>query len=110
MEAHGRRQHLIQTGQIREYFPRESNIHRTTEVNMNWLGRDSEVYKVRVNKHSGLPRGRQWSRTHLSIQETQVQSPSQEDPLTSLRRAWLPIPVFLSGEFHGQRSMAGYSS
>ena len=26
------------------------------------------------------------------------------------RRKWLPIPVFLPGEFHGQRSLAGYSS
>ena len=26
------------------------------------------------------------------------------------RRAWQPIPVFLPGEFHGQRSLAGYSS
>ena len=26
------------------------------------------------------------------------------------RREWLPIPVFLPGKFHGQRSMAGYSS
>ena len=25
------------------------------------------------------------------------------------RRAWQPIPVFLPGESHGQRSMAGYS-
>ena len=25
------------------------------------------------------------------------------------RRAWQPTPVFLSGEFHGQRSLAGYS-
>ena len=25
------------------------------------------------------------------------------------RRDWLPTPVFLPGEFHGQRSMAGYS-
>ena len=24
-------------------------------------------------------------------------------------RGWLPIPVFLPGEFHGQRSLAGYS-
>ena len=26
------------------------------------------------------------------------------------RREWLPTLVFLSGEFHGQRSLAGYSS
>ena len=25
------------------------------------------------------------------------------------RRAWLPMPIFLSGEFHGQRSLLGYS-
>ena len=26
------------------------------------------------------------------------------------RRAWQPTPVFLPGETHGQRSLAGYSS
>ena len=30
----------------------------------------------------------------------------QEDPW---RRAWQPTPVFLSGKFHEQRSLAGYS-
>ena len=25
------------------------------------------------------------------------------------RREWLPTPSFLPGEFHGQRSLAGYS-
>ena len=25
------------------------------------------------------------------------------------RRAWQPTPVFLPGEFHGQRSLGGYS-
>ena len=28
---------------------------------------------------------------------------------TPWRRAWQPTPVFLPGEFHGQRSLAGYS-
>ena len=41
-----------------------------------------------------------------AMQETQVQSLGQEVPW---RREWLPIPVFLPGEFHGQRSLAGYS-
>ena len=27
----------------------------------------------------------------------------------SWRRKWQPIPVFLPGKFHGQRSLAGYS-
>ena len=26
-----------------------------------------------------------------------------------MKRAWQPIPVFLPGEFHGQRSLEGYS-
>ena len=26
------------------------------------------------------------------------------------RREWLPIPVFLPGESHGQKSLVGYSS
>ena len=29
----------------------------------------------------------------------------QQDPW---RRAWLPTPVFMPGEFHGQRSLVGY--
>ena len=37
--------------------------------------------------------------------ETWVQCLSRIDPL---RREWLPTPVFLPGEFHGQRSLVGY--
>ena len=33
-----------------------------------------------------------------TMQETQIQSPSQEDPL---KREWQPTPVSLPGEFHG---------
>ena len=40
------------------------------------------------------------------MQETQVQSLGRKDPL---RRKWQPTPVLLPGEFHGQRSLAGYS-
>ena len=38
--------------------------------------------------------------------ETQVQSLGWEDPL---EKEMQPTPVFLPGEFHGQRSLAGYS-
>ena len=41
-----------------------------------------------------------------AMQETRVQSLGQEDPW---RREWPPTPVFLPGEVHGQRSLAGYS-
>ena len=40
----------------------------------------------------------------LAMQETQVRFLSWEDPW---RREWLPTPVFLPGEFHGQRSLVG---
>ena len=42
----------------------------------------------------------------LVMQETQVWSLGQEDPL---EKGWLPTAVLLPGEFHGQRSLAGYS-
>ena len=41
-----------------------------------------------------------------AMQETQVWSQGSEYPL---RREWLPTPVFLPGEFQGQRSLEGYS-
>ena len=40
-----------------------------------------------------------------AMQENKVQSLGQEDPL---RSDWLPTPVFLPAEFHGQRSLVGY--
>ena len=41
-----------------------------------------------------------------AVRETQVQSADQEDPQ---RRKWQPTPVLLPGEFHGWRSLVGYS-
>ena len=41
-----------------------------------------------------------------AMQETWVQSLGGEDPR---KRKWQPTPVFLPEEFHGQRSLAGYS-
>ena len=41
-----------------------------------------------------------------AMQETWVQSLGWEDPW---RRERLPTPVFLPGESHGQRNLAGYS-
>jgi len=43
------------------------------------------------------------------LQEVQVQSLDQEDPLAGRRRKWQSPPVFLPGESHGQRSLGGYS-
>ena len=41
-----------------------------------------------------------------AVQETWVQSLDQEDPL---EKGMATTPVFLPGEFHGQRSLVGYS-
>ena len=41
------------------------------------------------------------------MQEMWVQSLGQEDPL---EKEMQPIPVFLPGKSHGQRSLVGYSS
>ena len=41
------------------------------------------------------------------MQETGIQFLCQEDPLEG--SAWQPTPVFLPGEAHGQRSLAGRS-
>ena len=41
-----------------------------------------------------------------AMQEALVWSLGQED---SWRRAWEPTSVFFAGEFHGQRSLVGYS-
>ena len=41
-----------------------------------------------------------------TMQETQVPSLGQENPL---EKGMAPIPEFFPGEFHGQRSLAGYS-
>ena len=41
-----------------------------------------------------------------AMQETWLPSPGREDPL---EKGMATPPVFLPGEFHGQRSLAGYS-
>ena len=44
---------------------------------------------------------------HLpTMQETRVRSLGREDPL---ERKWQLTSVFLPGEFHGPRSLVGYS-
>jgi len=46
-------------------------------------------------------------KTLPAARETQVQSLGRGG--IPRRREWQPTPVFLPGEFHGQRSPAGYS-
>ena len=48
----------------------------------------------------------QWDRIHLPMQETQVQSLGQEDPLEDKMATHSRI---LPGKPHGERSLVGYS-
>ena len=41
-----------------------------------------------------------------AVWKTRVPSLGREDPL---EKEWLPALVFFGGEFHGQRSLVGYS-
>ena len=64
------------------------------------------VYEYIHQKIGTRKFGAQMVKKPPAMQETQVQSLDQEDPM---EREWLPTPVFLPGEFHGQGSLADYS-
>ena len=56
--------------------------------------------------HRGTSLVAQMAKNLPAMWETQVQSLGQEDPLEKDMQL---TPVFLSGEFRGQRSLVGYS-
>ena len=66
----------------------------------------STFFKNIRNSHRDITAMAQTMKNLPAVQETQVQSLGWEDPWG---REWQPTPVFLPGEFHGQRSLAGYS-
>ena len=57
--------------------------------------------------NQGFPGGR--LRICLPIQETQETGFDPWVRKIPWRRKWQPTPIFLPGEFHGQRSLVGYS-
>ena len=64
------------------------------------------VLKNLLRYNSGFPSGSAVKKPAATqeLKEIQVRSLGQKIPW---RRAWQPTPVFLPGEFHGQRSLAG---
>ena len=60
----------------------------------------------RQYKISWLPLWLRWWRIHLQCGRPKVDPWVRKIPWET---AWLTTPVFLPGEFHGQRSLAGYS-
>ena len=72
-------------------------MNRVTSLVVQWL-RLLSVWGVWVRSLVREPR------SHMSCgQNTKIQN---RNPW---RRKWQPTPVFVPGEFHGQRSLAGYS-
>ena len=63
-------------------------------------------HSVAVRDFIGASLVAQMAKNLPATQETWVQYLGQDNPW---RREWLPTLVFLPGEFHGKRSMAGYS-
>ena len=68
--------------------------------------REITVIKRAHDQRDGLPRWLRWQRICL-----QCRRPGFEPWIRKIpwRRGWLSTPVFLPGEFHGQKSPAGYS-
>ena len=54
----------------------------------------------------GFPGGSDSKESAYKAGDGELDSLGRED---AGRKEWLPIPEFLPGEFHGQRSLAGYS-
>ena len=80
---------------------------------MGWGGRfkreGTYVYlwlsHVDVWQKPGLPWWLRWSRIHLQCRRPRFPGSGR----SPWRGEWQPTPVFLPGEFHGQRSLADYS-
>ena len=88
---------------IRPSHPVSSQVKRPHQTSC------TVSYQTFINSHiSGLPRWLQWWRTCLPVKGSSVGvwPLGQEDPR---RRAWQSTPVFLPGESHRQKSLAGYS-
>ena len=63
-------------------------------------------YKMTTAIYNGASLVSQMVKNPPAMQETWVQSLGWEDPL---EKGTVTTPVFWPGEFHGQRSLAGYS-
>ena len=81
------------------------------------LSRQEEGHQQRRGGGRGLfGKGLRWGEAGMRVRMMRFQRLlSQGEIYVSLfgkipwRRAWLPSPVFLPGEFHAQRSLVGYS-
>ena len=81
------------------------NLPAIQETPVQSQGREDLLMKGMAN-HSGILELPWWLRICLQCRRLEF------DPWVGKihwRMEWLPTPVSLPGEFHGQRSLAGYS-
>ena len=91
------------------FLPGESHEQRSLVGYSPWDRKESGLTEWLTLSHSyvtgGFPGGLAVKNLPV-MQETQVQSLGQEDPLENKRATH---PVFLPGESHGQRNLVGHS-
>ena len=84
----------------------KDDINRWRDITCSWVERINILKKtILSNVRASLMA--QTVKNLSAMLETRVQSLGWEDPW---RREWQPTLVFLTGESHGLRSLAGYSS
>ena len=73
----------------------------------HWKGKVQRSPHINISQSKrGLPWWLRWYRICLQCRRPGFDPWVRKIPW---RRKWLPTPVFLPGEFHGQRSLEGYS-
>ena len=89
----------------RTRHPRASRIYIPLKYTLSIL-QDRLYTEPYINSYSLALLVAQMVKNLPAMQETWVRSLGREDPL---ERSWQPTPVFLPGELHEQRSLAGSS-
>ena len=86
--------------------PVEDWGHYTYDYTMGWYNTVNSLVPRLLGHHERLPWGLRWQRICLQCRRPGFYPWVGKIPW---RREWLPIPVFLPGKFHEQRSLTGYS-
>ena len=82
--------------------------YKNFEILLRIMSQTYERWNVRP--HCGASKLTHCIKNSPAMQETQEMTVWSWVRKIPWRRAWQPTPLFLPGEFHGQRSLASYSS
>ena len=95
--------HCVQVKKTIQYVCRE--LSWTERMQLNWKCYWFLWFHIGLGRLSWWHR---WSKNPSAMLETWIQVPGLgRSPGEG--NGWLPTPVFFPGEFHGQRSLLGYS-